>query len=86
MANRQVIFAKTRTTRQLRKREQVTIGTGTGFTTVADGAEEIYYETSIDLDALHLMARKAAGNGSWKSNDGALQVRVLATKRIAEAK
>lgn len=84
MANRQVVFTKTRTTRNLRKREQVAVGTGTGFITVPDGAEEIFYETSIDLDALHLMARKAASNGGWKSNDGPLQVRVLATKRIEE--
>lgn len=84
MANRQVIFPKTRTTRRLTKMVPVTIGTGTGHTSVHDGQEEIYYEVSIDLDAMHHMARKAAGNKSWKAKDGALQVRVLATKRIEE--
>ncbi len=86
MANRQVVFAKTRTTRQLRKMEPLAIGTGRGFTTVPAGTEEIFYETTLDLDALHQMARKAAGNKSWKATDGPLQVKVLATRKIAEAK
>lgn len=84
MANRQVVYAKTRTTRMLRKMVPVTIGTGTGHTSQPDGTEEIYYEVSLDLDALHQMARKAAGNKSWKATDGPLLVRVLATKRIEE--
>lgn len=85
MAN-QVVYPKLRTTRQLRKRVQVTIGSngGTGFQTVPDGAEEVYYEVSLDLADLQHMARKAAANKGWKAKDGPLHLRVLATKRIEE--
>lgn len=55
---------------------------GKGFTTVADGKEDVIYEVTIDHAALAQMARKAASNKNWKSVDGPVQVRVLATKKL----
>jgi len=39
-------------------------------------AKEIYYETSVDLGALDLLAARAAKNKSGKAVDGPLTVRV----------
>lgn len=75
----QLIFPKTYTTRKLRKRVPLTFGSG--FTTIPDGEEELYYETSVNLDLLDQMARKAAGNSSSKSSDGPLTVKILARRR-----
>jgi hypothetical protein len=79
----EIIYPKTRTTRALRARVPLDQTGVHGFTTIPDGTEEIFYETRIDLDALHAMARKAASNQSWVSTDGAVRVRVLATRKFS---
>jgi hypothetical protein len=44
--------------------------------------EEIFYETSIDIEALHALAKKAVGNASLTAKDGPLKVRVLAKRKV----
>jgi hypothetical protein len=76
----QVIYPKTRATREVRKR--IPCQDGRGFTSVPDGQEEIFYETSIDLNALRLVAEQAARNKKGTSKDGPLFVRIIARRRI----
>ena len=77
----QVIYPKTRALRKLYKRVPCAFPVN-GFSTVDDGHEEIYYETSIDIHAMHLLAVKAAGNKSGVSKVGPLSVRVLERRRL----
>jgi hypothetical protein len=72
------VYPKTRTTRELRKR----VPLPTGFTTVQDGTEELFYVTSINFEALHEMARSAAGNKSGICNDGPLRVEIVKRSKI----
>lgn len=81
-ANEQVIFSKTRTTRPLTKRIVVQGEHGTGFRTEPDGREEIYYQTTVDLASMDLLAHKAASNKSQRSSDGPITVRILERRRI----
>jgi hypothetical protein len=85
--NTQVIFQKTRSTRRLYRSEEIKSVDGrvTGKRGVSDGVEEFYYETSIDLDALHELARKAAANASLTAKDGPLRVKILARRRMEVA-
>ncbi len=78
---KQVIFKKTRTTRQLYKQQPSVSGKGT--ISVRDGDEEIFFQTSLDWDELNEMARKAAGNKSEKSHDGPVIVKVVERRRLA---
>lgn len=92
--SKQSVFPKTRTTLQLRKRvplaeRGVITERGVerpfhqGYTTVPDGIEELYYETVIDLDALHDLARKAGSNKGGQSKAGPLSVRILSRTKLA---
>ena len=76
-----VIYPKTRTTRELYK--DVPVIANNEFVWEADGAEEVWYEVSLNLAAVEDMARKAAGNDGQVSNAGPLRVRILKRARIA---
>lgn len=85
---RQVIFKKTRTTRQLYKRVPIILtreNGWAGFSSVSDGEEEIYYETSLDWKELDAMARKAAASKSGQSRDGALTVKIVERRRLSNS-
>lgn len=61
MSKMNVIYGKSRATKRL-----------------ADGRiQEIWYQTSIDLDKLTLLARKAVDTKGQRSTDGPLEVRIL---------
>ena len=77
-----MVFPKTYTTRNLRKRVPLE-GQGTGFTTVDDGVEGIYYSTEIDIDQLHDMARKAAANSTPTSTRGPIRVKIISRKKVS---
>jgi hypothetical protein len=77
----QIVYPKTRTTRPLMKRVPLQ-GGGTGFTTVPDGTEELYYQTEIQLELLHEMARRAAGNKRATSSMGALTVTIISRRKL----
>jgi hypothetical protein len=79
------IYPRNRTTRKLYRREPITEPGTRGYRSLPDGEEEIHYEVSMNIDALHSLARKAAGNKSQRCVDGPLTVRVLERKRIANA-
>jgi hypothetical protein len=72
MSRHAVIYPKSRTIRPLYRDGGI-----------SDGNEEIYYETSIDLAELAVMARDAARNKSGMSNDGPLRVRIIERRRTA---
>lgn len=84
-----MVFPKSRTVRELRKRVPIESKTvpgrvsGYGFTTVPDGREEVYYSTEIDGVALEYMAKRAASNKSGVCRDGALVVRVIERNKIS---
>lgn len=42
-----------------------------------DGDRQIWYETSIDQQALAALAKKAVRNKSKKAHDGPLHVRII---------
>jgi hypothetical protein len=77
-----IICENRRATRSLYKREQIKEGGATGFRSVPDGEEECFYEATVDLDSLDVLAKKAASNKSGKARDGALTVRVISRRRI----
>jgi hypothetical protein len=52
--------------------------------TVADGEQDVYYDTFIDLHELDRLARKASRNANWKSKDGAIRVHVAAVQPVGE--
>jgi hypothetical protein len=80
---RQVIFAKTRITHSLHNLQRNTLPTGEPTaTSVVDGLEEVYYETSLDLDALHLMAHTAAATRSGVCDEGPVRVRIVERRRL----
>jgi hypothetical protein len=82
--NYQTVYRKTRTTRNLFKRVPVTVPAGaTGFASVNDGVEGIFYEISVNWDGLHEMARKAAGSKSGVSNDGPLRVKITSRRKLS---
>ena len=76
-----IVFPRTRIVRAVRKRVPPA-GPGKGFTTEPDGEEELYYSTSVDLEELHQLARRAAQNKSGKAVDGSLEVRILERRRL----
>jgi len=86
MMNR--IMSSCVTTRQRTKRVPLEAmkldggGVATGFTTVADGLEQIEYEVYLDGDELNGMARKAARSKGRQSVDGPIKVVVISKKRI----
>lgn len=75
---KQIIFPKSRGTHPLYKR----VDTQWGFTSEADGSEEFYYETRINMEDLHHLAVKAARNKSGKAKDGPLSVKVIERRRM----
>jgi hypothetical protein len=75
-----VIYPKTRITRELYK--YVPVIANDEFVWEPDGAEEVWYEVSLNLAAVEDMARKAARNDGQISNAGPLRVRVLKRERI----
>ena len=75
-----VIYPKTRITRELYK-DFPTIANDE-FVWEPDGAEEVWYEVSLNLPAVEDMARKAAGNDGQVSNAGPLRVRVFKRARL----
>jgi len=76
-----VIYPKTRIARELYK--DVPKIANNEFVWEPDGAEEIWYEVSLNLAAVEDMARKAAGNYGQVSKAGPLRVRVLKRERFA---
>lgn len=74
----QTLYAKTTTLRKLFRSEP----TGTGSRLVFDGVQEIYFKTSIDIDSLNAMARKAAKNQALVCKDGPIVVEILALRRL----
>jgi hypothetical protein len=82
-SNYHTVYPKTRTTRKLFKRVPVTVPAGaTGFTSVNDGVEEIFYKISVNWEGLHEMARKAAGSKGGVSNDGPLRVKITSRRKL----
>jgi hypothetical protein len=75
-----VIYPKTRITRELYK--DVPTIANDELVWEPDGAEEVWYEVSLNLPAVEDMARKAAGNDGQVSNAGPLRVRVLKRARL----
>jgi hypothetical protein len=78
----QIIFPKTRSIRPIFRKETFQTEASSGERWEADGQEEFYYETSIDLRALDSMAKKAARNKSGKSHDGPIFIRIVERHRI----
>jgi hypothetical protein len=76
-----VIYPKADTTRELYK--DLPVVTDDGLSWEPDGEEEIWYEVSVDLAAVHDLARRAAGNSGQVSCAGPLRVRILNLARIA---
>ena len=74
-----VINPKARTIRELYK--EVPIVTDDRFDWEPDGAEEVWFEVSLNLAAVEDMARKAAANRGQTSKAGPLRVRVLSRER-----
>ena len=79
------IYPRNRTSRRLYRREPINEPGTSGYRSLPDGEEEIIYEVTMDIEALHSLGRKAAGNKSQRCVDGPLAVRVLERKRIANA-
>jgi len=78
---KQIIFPKLKTVLTRYKTQTVAGKHGDGFMQVKDGQEEIFFEVSIDIDSLEIMAHTATKNksqccmsgcwsaGSWSQND-----------------
>ncbi len=75
---KQVLFKKTRTTVLLFKERII----GGGRARDPDGTAEVFYETTIDIEEMHRLARKAQRNKSKRAKAGALSVRVLEERRL----
>ena len=76
MANLQIVYPKTRTTRAVFKSDK------TGL--VPAGREEIFFETSIDLDYLFTLARRAANNKNNSATMGPLKVKILERRPLKD--
>ena len=76
-----VIYPKTRITRELYK--DIPVIANNELVWEPDGAEEVFYEVSLNFAAVEDLARKAADNDCQISNAGPLSVRVLKRERIA---
>ena len=76
----QMVYPKTRTERNLYKLSPTRNGLGTKW--IADGKEEIFFETQMDLEKLLHMGRRAAGNASQKCTLGPVVVTVIGRRRI----
>ena len=68
--NYTVIYPKSRVIRTLYKDRPIV--TAEGFDWESDGAEEVFYEVSLNLAAVEDMARRAAGNVGQVSKAGPL--------------
>lgn len=68
---------------RLGKQKRIPATTGIGFTSVADGFEDVAYEVMLDLVGVRRLAEKAARNKSGKSKMGPLQVRVMSRRPVA---
>lgn len=75
-----VIYPKTRITRELYK--DVPRIANNEFVWEPDGAEEVWYEVSLNLAGVEDLACKAADNNGQVSNAGPLRVRVLKRARV----
>jgi hypothetical protein len=76
-----ILYPKTRTTRSLFKRVPIP-GQPGAFSQEADGIEELYYETTIDHEELHQLARDAARNKRGQAKDGPLHIRILERRKL----
>jgi len=79
---KQIIFPKLKTVLTRYKTQTVAGEHGDGFMQVKDGQEEIFYEVSVDVDSLEIMAHTATKNKSQCSHDGPLHVRVLERRKL----